>query len=105
MSVFPRTAAGIWPKVASVVALAGLLWATWFDWNWIWGVFFLYWSVYGIVHRQAFVVSIVYRDENPILFWIISIAWLVLSAISILYDLYPDSYWWSDSFSLGASGT
>ncbi|MDE0139288.1 MAG: hypothetical protein OXM57_14155 [bacterium] len=61
------------------------------DWQWVWGVFFLYWAVLGIVTGQAFVVRTVDQDENPALFWLISVTWLVLAALSILYDLLPEN--------------
>lgn len=75
-----------WP---TVVALAVLLAATAMDWIWVWGVFFLYWSVHGIATGQAFVVQMVQRDENPRLFWFISISWVVLAALTIFYDFFP----------------
>ena len=75
-----------WP---TVVALAVLLAATAVDWTWVWGVFFLYWSVNGIATGQAFVVQMVRRDENPGLFWFISISWVVLAALMIFYDFFP----------------
>ena len=78
-------------KLPTVVALAVLLIATWMDWQWVWGVFFLYWAVLGIVTRQAFVVGTVEQDENPVLFWLISVTWLVLAALSIFYDLFPET--------------
>lgn len=78
-------------KLPTVVALAVLLVATWMDWQWVWGVFFLYWAVLGIVTRQAFVVRNVDQDESPLLFWLISVTWLVLAALSIFYDLFPET--------------
>ena len=74
-------------KLPTVVALAILLAATLVGWYWVWGLFFLYWAIASIIMRQAFVVQIVYRDENPVLFWLISITWLVLAIVSILFDL------------------
>lgn len=78
-------------KLPTVVALAALLIATWMDWQWVWGVFFLYWAVLGIATGQAFVVRTVDQDESPLLFWMISVTWLVLSALSIFYDLFPET--------------
>ena len=78
-------------KLPTVVALAVLLVATWMDWQWVWGVFFLYWAVLGIVTGQAFVVRTVDQDENPFLFWLISVTWLVVAALSIFYDLFSET--------------
>ncbi len=80
-------------KLPTILALAVLLGATVMGWYWVWGLFFLYWAIAGIVARQAFVVQIVYRDENPVLFWFISISWIILSIAAILFDLViPDFF-------------
>ena len=78
-------------KLPTVVALAALLVATWMDWQWVWGAFFLYWAVLGIMTGQAFVVRTVDQDENPVLFWLISVTWLVVAALSIFYDLFSET--------------
>ena len=78
-------------KLLTVLALAVLLAATWVGWQWVWGVFFLYWAVGGIMTGQAFVVQTIDRYESPVLFWLISIMWLVLSGMMIFYDLSPET--------------
>ena len=75
-----------WP---TIVALGLLLAATAAGWYWIWGVFFLYWAVYGIVTGQAFVVQAITREENPLLFWLVSLTWVALAVIAIVYDISP----------------
>ena len=86
-------------KLPTVIALLALLGATAVGWYWVWGLFFLYWAIAAIVMGQAFVVQTVYRDENPVLFWFISISWLILAILSIIYDLiiphiFPQLEWW-----------
>lgn len=76
-------------KLPTVVALTVLLAATLIGWYWVWGIFFLYWAVSGIVTGHAFVVQTVYRDQSPVLFWLISITWLVLAGLTIFYDFFP----------------
>ena len=71
-----------WP---TVVVLAGLLAATALGWYWVWGVLFLYWAVAGIVSGEAFVVQTVRRDEHRVLFSLISLSWLVLAGLMVLY--------------------
>lgn len=75
-----------WP---TIVAMVLLLAATAAGWYWVWGVFFLYWAVYGILMGQAFVVQAVVRQEHPVLFWFISITWVALAALTIVYDISP----------------
>ena len=78
-------------KLPTVVALTVLLAATLIGWYWVWGIFFLYWAVSGIVTGHAFVVQTVYRDQSPVLFWLISITWLVLAGLTIFYDFFPET--------------
>ena len=78
-------------KLPTVAGLAALLAATWAGWYWVWGAFFLYWAVSGIVTGHAFVVQTVYRDESPILFWLISATWLVLAGLTIMQDIFPET--------------
>lgn len=75
-----------WP---SVVALVVLVAATVVGWYWVWGVFFLYWAVYGVVVGRAFVVQQVLRQESPVLFWLVTVTWLVLSVLTVVYDAVP----------------
>ncbi|MCY3784763.1 MAG: hypothetical protein OXG79_13415 [Chloroflexi bacterium] len=75
-------------KAPTVLALVVLLTATALGWMWVWGVFFFYWAVVGIVAQQAFVVQTVRRDENPVLFWVISVSWLALSGLMILSSVF-----------------
>lgn len=82
-------------KLPTVAALAVLLAATALGWYWVWGVFFLYWAIAGIVTRQTFVVQTVQRDENPALFWCICITWLALAALSIVGDVFPAQFPWA----------
>ena len=89
-----------WP---TIVALGLLLAATAAGWYWIWGVFFLYWAVYGIVTRQAFVVQAITREENPLLFWLVSLTWVALAVIAIVYDISPLTIPESSTFWLGAA--
>ncbi|MYH62294.1 MAG: hypothetical protein F4148_11230 [Caldilineaceae bacterium SB0675_bin_29] len=75
-----------WPTVA---ALLILLIATAAGWNWVWGLFFLYWSLISFVARQTFIVQVIHRDEHPVLFHLVSISWVLLSVLMVLYDLFP----------------
>ena len=76
-----------WPTVAALMVLLG---ATYLDWHWVWGLFFIYWTVTAVVTRQTFVVQTVRRDENPVLFWLICVAWLILAVLVIAYDVFPE---------------
>ena len=78
---------GMWPTVASLVVLLA---ATLLDWYWVWGLVFLYWALATTLSGQAFIVQPVERDKHPALFWTVSAMWVVLSALVIVTDLFPE---------------
>lgn len=75
----------------TLAAMAILLLATIMEWYWVWGVLFLYWTVAAFVMGQAFVVQTIRQDEHPVLFWIVSITWLLLAILFIISDLFPEN--------------
>lgn len=71
----------------TLAALAVVVVAVLFDYQWIWGLIFLIWSAPSLVTGVAFLVEPIHRAENPWLFWIITILWLGLSLALIGMDL------------------
>ncbi len=71
----------------TLAALAIVVVAVLFDYQWIWGLLFLSWSAPSLVTGVVFLVEPVHRAENPRLFWIITILWLGLSLTLIGMDL------------------
>jgi radical SAM superfamily enzyme YgiQ (UPF0313 family) len=53
--------------------------------NIIFGLLFLNWSISALRNKQTYVVETIYCEKNPILFWVISTTWLVLSLWSFYY--------------------
>lgn len=74
-------------RVRAFIAIVVLLAATVFELQWVFGVFFLFWSAQGPITGVAFLVEPVYRDENPRLFWAIAALWLGLSLALIAADV------------------
>ncbi|MXY35355.1 MAG: hypothetical protein F4052_07270 [Dehalococcoidia bacterium] len=60
-------------------ALAFVIAAVIFNFQWMWGLLFLFWSAPSLVTGVTFLVEPIYRDENPWLFWAIVTLWLGLS--------------------------
>lgn len=77
------------PRWVNVVALAVLLVATWMNWIWIWGILFIYWAVPAFVTGEAHLVGSVSRDEQPVVFWLVTALWILLGVVTILLDLAP----------------
>jgi len=55
----------------------------------LWGLLFLYWTIPNFYSGHAFLLSDVTRDDDPILFWAVQIAWIVLGAMLVALDFYP----------------
>lgn len=55
----------------------------------LWGLLFLYWSVLGISSGQAFLLTDVCMATEPVLFWCIQIARVVLGFFMLPGDFFP----------------
>lgn len=87
MSGAPAAATRDGIKWRSLIALLAIYIAVWRDWNWVWGVLFLIWTVPSFYSGRTFLVEDVERGDDPILFWTILVTWLVLSLALIAMDL------------------
>ncbi len=56
-----------------------------------WGVLFIFWGLSSIRSGDAFVVEPIRRSDEPGLFWLINLMWVVFGVIYILADLYPET--------------
>ncbi|ATG34769.1 hypothetical protein [Phaeobacter piscinae] len=54
-----------------------------------WGLLFVYWTIQNFYSGRAFLLSDVNRDEEPVLFWLTQIAWIVLGLMLVALDLFP----------------
>ena len=80
-----RAGGGI--KWLTLVALAIVVVALVFDFQWMWGLIFLFWSGPSLFTGVTFLVEPVHRSENPWLFWVIVSLWLGLSLALIGWDI------------------
>ena len=71
----------------TIGALALVIAAVIFNFQWIWGLLFLSWSVPSLFTGVTFLVEPIHRDETPWLFWTIVTLWLGLSVALIAIDL------------------
>lgn len=53
------------------------------DWQWAWGILFLYWVIPDIFTRVTYFLEPVEADKSPFLFWSIVISWIVMSLFSL----------------------
>ena len=73
----------------TIIVLIALLGALYMNWSWPWGLLFIYWAVPSYLNGEAFLVGPISLKESPILFWIITILWMVLGVMMILSDVTP----------------
>lgn len=66
----------VWLGVLAVITV------TIADWQWFWGIIFLFWILPDIRNRITYFIEPVERDVNPILYWVIVSTWIVLSILS-----------------------
>lgn len=74
-----------WRTIVGLILLGA---AVVLDWAWVWGLLFLSWVMPDLFTGCTYFIEEIRRDETPILFWIIVVAWIVLSLYyfsSLLY--------------------
>lgn len=76
-------------RLLNYITFAVLMVATAMGFQSLWGLLFLYWTIPNFYSGHAFLLSDVTRDEDPILFWLIQIAWIVLGLFMLLGDFFP----------------
>lgn len=59
------------------------------DWSWIWGILFLFWVIPAFFTGVTYFLTPVERKSSPILFWLITATWLLLSAYVIAEPFLP----------------
>ncbi|UTW66659.1 radical SAM protein [bacterium SCSIO 12643] len=87
LSAISKTVSKKETKWKTFIALLLLPVALWYEhFNFYFAALFLFWSFHGIKTRYTFFMDSYSRDEDPIMFWVITILWIVLSLWSILYS-------------------
>lgn len=77
------------PAFINAIVFLGLLVALILNWSWPWGVLFLYWTIPAIRGRVTILVSEINRDDQRVLFWAVTILWILIGILMILTDLTP----------------
>lgn len=77
------------PSWLSALVLAAMLGALYMNWSWPWGFLFIYWAVPSFLGGEAFLIGPITREESPVLFWVVTILWLLLGVMMVLVDAAP----------------
>ena len=76
-------------RLLNYATFAALMIATALGYQSLWGLLFLYWTIPNFYSGRAFLLSDVTRDDDPVLFWLIQIAWVVLGLMLVALDFFP----------------
>lgn len=64
--------------LALILIIAGVI----LNWSWIWGALFLFWAGTDLIYQETHLVEVIKRAENPILYWLVVVTWILLAIIS-----------------------
>ena len=70
-------------KWRTIIALILMYIAIIMNWQWAWGILFLLWVIPDIINGMTYFIEPIEKKENPILYWIIIISWILMTLYSI----------------------
>ncbi|WP_299487274.1 hypothetical protein [Acaryochloris sp. IP29b_bin.137] len=68
-------------KWRTMVGLLIIYAAAVLNWQWIWGVFSLYWIIPDFFTGVTYFIEPIARKHTPILYWLIMITWVAFSVV------------------------
>ena len=77
-------------KWRTILGLIFMYIAIWFNWQWAWGILFLLWVIPDLITGVTYFMEPVEKKENPILYWIIILSWILMSVYSIASLFFPE---------------
>ena len=76
-------------RVLNYITFLLLMLTTALGYQSLWGLMFIYWTIPNFYSGHAFLLSDVTHEEDPILFWLVQIAWVLLGALLVVLDFFP----------------
>ena len=70
-------------KWRTIVALILMYIIIIYDIQWAWGILFLIWVIPDLFRGVTYFIEPIEKDENPILYWIIVVTWLLMAVYSL----------------------
>lgn len=74
------------------ITFAALMVTTVLGYQSLWGLLFMFWTIPNFHSGHALLLTDVTRDEDPILFWLIQLAWIALGLSMIAIDFLPSTF-------------
>ncbi len=78
-------------KWKAALALIFIIIASIMNWNWVWGILFIFWAINDLILGETHLVERITRADNPPIYWLTIVAWFVLSAFMFV----PEAFWQS----------
>ena len=73
----------------NILALGVIYVAVLMGWQWVWGILFIMWTVPALYSGEVHLIGAISKKETPVLYWLILLTWIGLSAYLIVADLLP----------------
>lgn len=82
-------------KWRTVVALILMYIAMFMNWEWAWGILFLFWVIPDIFSGVTYFIEPIEKKQNPILYWVIVVSWILMAiySFSVLFIDYEQYYY------------
>jgi hypothetical protein len=82
-------------KWRTITALILMYVAILMNWEWTWGILFLFWVIPDVFTGITYFIEPISKKENPILYWVIIVSWLLMSiySLSTLFINYNKYYY------------
>lgn len=77
-------------KWRSILGLILLYLVIWYNWQWAWGILFLIWVIPDLISGVTHFIEPIEKKENPVLYWVIMVSWLLLCMYSIASLFWPE---------------
>lgn len=71
-------------KWKALLALFFIITATLMNWLWVWGILFLIWAAIDLISGETHLMERVTRAENPKVYGLIVVTWIILSIFSLM---------------------
>jgi hypothetical protein len=81
-------------KWRTIIALILMYIAMFMNWEWAWGILFLFWVIPDIFSGVTYFIEPIEKRQNPILYWIIVVSWILMAiySFSVLFIDYARYY-------------
>ena len=70
-------------KWRTVLALLLMYIAIIMNWEWAWGVLFLFWVIPDLFSGVTYFIEPISKKENTVLYWIIILSWILFALYSL----------------------